>query len=257
MTKVTQSRLEDTGEQTEASVETSSDNKAPAERLIVALDIADEERARTLVQELDPLVNFYKIGYTLFLHAGWQFVRELTEEGKRVFLDLKFFDVPETVERAVERVAELGVDFVTVHGNGANIEAARRAKEGTHLKILAVTLLTSLSSEDLKQLYGSPVDTEQHVLKVAKHLVERGCDGVIASPKEIGGLRGELGGGILIVTPGVRRSGETVHDHKRWGSPSKAIRDGADYIVVGRPIYQAKNPRAVAKGYIEEIRGGL
>lgn len=227
-----------------------------SERLIVALDLYDEGETLALVDELGDLVDFYKVGYRGVFNGGLGFVEKLIRDrGKKVFLDLKFFDVPETTAENVRRAADAGVTFATVHGNGASIAEAKRRTEGTDLKILAVTLLTSLNRDDVNAIYGIDHPVDETVLRMAKYLVEQGCDGVIASPREAKRLRAEIEG-LLVVTPGIR-DGDSSNDHQRVGTSRQAIGDGAEYIVVGRPIYQASEPRAAARRYLEGIAEGL
>ena len=227
------------------------------ERLIVALDLDSEERMRSLIDELGDLVDFYKLGYRAIFTRGLEFVKYLIEEReKKVFLDLKFFDVPETTGENIKRIADLGVSFATVHGNSDNIIEAKKRSAGTDLKILAVTILTSLSRKDVHALYGIDEPVDDTVVKMARYLLESGCDGVIASPQEARRLKAEVEG-VLIVTPGIRDGADSTDDHQRIGTSRQAIADGADYIVVGRPIYNAAKPREAALKYLEGIREGL
>ena len=216
------------------------------ERLIVALDVDSCEEAMELVTRLGDSVSFYKLGLQLFMSRGYfELADRLRALGKRVFADLKFFDVPETVASAVRMLAATGVDFATVHGNDAMLEAAAREKKD--LKILAVTVLTSLDRGDLRDL-GFDVAVEELVLSRARRALALGCDGVISSGLEAKALRGELGERLLIVSPGIRPvENRPTDDQKRVVSVEDAFRNGADYIVVGRPIRAAKDPRAAAE----------
>ncbi len=223
------------------------DVKSPAraERLIVALDVPDAGDARRLVERLGDAVSFYKVGLELFMSGeAFELIEWLKGRGKKVFADFKLFDVPETVASAVRALARHGADFATVHGNQAIMEAAGREK-GT-MKILAVTALTSLDRGDLDDL-GFACDVEALVLSRARRALEAGCDGVVSSGLEAPALRRELGGRIVVVTPGIRPvENRPVDDQKRTVDAAQAFRNGADYIVVGRPIRNAPDPRAAA-----------
>ncbi len=224
----------------------------PRDRLIFALDVSTPEAARTLVDKLGETVSFYKVGLELFTAGdGPRLVRDLKAAGKKVFVDLKLFDVPATVARAVARLADLGADFLTVHGNQAMMEAAAAAKGAS--KILAVTALTSLDQGDLDDM-GFRCDIPTLVASRARRALEAGLDGVVASGHEAAMLRKELGGRLMIVTPGIRPVlNRAADDQKRVLSPAEAIAAGADYLVIGRPIRDAENPRAAAAAIIQEI----
>ncbi len=228
-------------------------------RLIVALDLDRREDSERLVATLGDAVTFYKVGWVTLLTCGLDFIRSLLDQNNQVFLDLKIYDVPNTVEEAIRKVAGLGVRFATVHGNTENIQAAVRARGDSDLQILAVTVLTSLNEEDVRRLYSLPneVPLAQHATNVAASMVSIGCDGVVASPREITMLRGALPARSLIVTPGIRMEGETTDDHKRPGTPYEAIKNGADYLVVGRSIYRHADPRGQAQRYVEAIERGV
>jgi len=180
-------------------------------------------------------------------------VRELVGAGKNIFLDYKYFDIGETVKEAVSRAADLGVAMLTVHGNATVTRAAAAAK-GPRLKILAVTLLTSLDLEDMKEIYGVERDTADFVCARAESASRAGVDGVIASPREAAAIRRRVPADFLIVTPGVRPAGTGLDDHKRSGTPTDAIADGADYLVVGRPITRASDPADVARRVVAEMQ---
>ncbi|MCC6611193.1 MAG: orotidine-5'-phosphate decarboxylase [Burkholderiales bacterium] len=215
------------------------------ERLICALDLPDAIAARDFVTRLGEDVSFYKVGLELFMAGGYfELVDWLVARGKRVFVDLKFFDVPETVRSAVRALRGRGVTFATVHGNQAIMQAA--GSEKGEVKILAVTVLTSLDRGDLDDL-GFHCDVERLVLSRARRALEAGCDGVISSGLEAPRIRAELGERILVVTPGIRPvETRPVDDQKRTVDVAQAFANGADYIVVGRPIRQAADPRAAA-----------
>lgn len=217
-----------------------------AERLIVALDLADAAAAKALVGQLSDAVRFYKLGLELFMAGGYfDLLDWLVAGGKKVFVDLKFFDVPETVRSAVRALAGSGATFATVHGNQAIMEAAVRDKGD--LKILAVTVLTSLDRGDLDDL-GFACDVDKLVLSRARRALETGVDGIVSSGLEAPMIRRELGDKLLVVTPGIRPvENRPVDDQKRTVDVAQAFRNGADYIVVGRPIRQAADPRAAAE----------
>ena len=224
-----------------------------AERLIVALDVPDADSARALVERLGSAVRFYKIGLELFMAGGYfELLDWLVARDKRVFVDLKFFDVPETVRAAVRALAGRGASFATVHGNQSIMEAA--GKEKGDLKILAVTVLTSLDRGDLDDL-GFACDVEKLVLSRARRALEAGCDGIVSSGLEAPLIRRELGDRLLVVTPGIRPvENRPADDQKRTVDVAQAFRNGADYIVVGRPIRQAADPEAAARAVQETIR---
>ncbi len=217
------------------------------ERLIVALDVPTPDDARALVETLGDSAWFYKIGLELFMAGGyWELVDWLVERDKRVFVDLKFFDVPATVRSAVSRLVGRGVGFCTVHGNDAILDAAGSVDRGD-LKILAVTVLTSLDRGDLEQL-GFDCDVSALVLSRARRALELGCDGVISSGLEVPALREEVSDRLFVVCPGIRPvENRPSDDQKRVVSVEDAFRSGADHIVVGRPIRGADDPRAAAE----------
>lgn len=222
------------------------------ERLILALDVAGLDEGKRWVDRLGDAVRFYKLGLQ-FLMTGeyFQMVDWLAAQGKKVFADVKFYDIPETVKLAVEQLARRPVEFTTVHGTGSMLEAAVAAKG--RLKVLAVTVLTSLDRSDLAELgfRGDPADL---VLERARRALELGCDGVIASGLEAPRLRRELGSDFLVVSPGIRPAeGRRPDDQKRTVGVEGAFLGGADYIVVGRPIRQAADPRARALEIQEQI----
>jgi orotidine-5'-phosphate decarboxylase len=226
------------------------------ERLIFALDVPTISEAEALVERLGDSVVFYKLGLELFTAGdAVSLVRRLKTVGKRVFVDLKLFDVPATVARAVARLASLDVDLLTVHGNQAMMEAAAEAKGAS--RVLAVTALTSLDEGDLKDL-GFQCDVGALVASRARRALATGLDGVIASGREAARLRAELGSSLMVVTPGIRPVANRVEDdQKRVMTPAQAIRAGADQIVVGRPIRNARDPRAAAEAITAEIAGAL
>lgn len=223
------------------------------ERLIVALDVPEADAAKNLVCQLGDAVRFYKIGLELFMAGGYfELLDWLVKNDKKVFVDLKFFDVPETVRSAVRALAGSGATFATVHGNQAIMEAAARDKGD--LKILAVTVLTSLDRGDLTDL-GFACEVDKLVLSRARRALETGVDGIVSSGLEAPMIRQELGHKLLVVTPGIRPvENKPVDDQKRTVDVAQAFRNGADYIVVGRPIRQAVDPRGAAEAVQRTIR---
>ena len=225
----------------------------PRERLIFALDVASVEEAKALIEKLGDSVLFYKLGLEIFMAGDYfELIGWLRERGKKIFVDLKFFDVPQTVKSAVKQLRNRGADFVTVHGNDKILEAAVEQKGA--LKILAVTALTSLDEGDLKDL-GFKCNAEELVFSRAKRALKIGCDGVISSGLEVPRLRRDIGEQLLIVTPGIRPVAN-IDDQKRTVDVKQAFLNGADYIVVGRPIKEAKDPRKAAED-IQETIGSL
>lgn len=216
------------------------------ERLIMALDVPSIAEAKALVDKLGDAVVFYKVGMELFMAGDYfGFIEWLKQRGKKVFVDLKFFDVPATVGRAIRVLSGKGVDLATIHGNDAVMAAA--AKEKGRLKVLAVTALTSLDRGDLDDL-GFQCDVEQLVLSRARRALEIGCDGVVSSGLEVAMLREYLDDRLLVITPGIRPvENREEDDQKRVVSVAQAFQNGADYIVVGRPIRDAENPREKAE----------
>jgi orotidine-5'-phosphate decarboxylase len=216
-----------------------------AERLIVALDVPTPEEARALVENLGDAARFYKIGLELFTAEGYfELLAWLTARGNKVFADLKLYDIPETVRRAVANLRRHGATFLTVHGHRSVMEAA--AREKGDMKILAVTVLTSFDQRDLEEM-GSSRSVEQLVLARARGAAESGCDGVISSGLEAKPIKSEFGNRLLVVTPGIRPAA-SADDQKRTVDVAQAFANGADYIVMGRPIRDAADPRKAAEG---------
>jgi len=228
------------------------------ERIIFALDVDSPQKAKEWVTRLESHVRFYKVGLQLFL-AGWFPVIEwITNRGHKVMVDLKFFDVPETVKLAVKQLRGRGITFATAHGNDPILRAAVEQRE--EVKILAVTVLTSFGEEDMLEMFGAPCRVEDLVFVRARKALRLGCDGVISSGLEAGRLRGELGDNFLIVTPGIRPGTNVTikqDDQKRIITAREAIANGADYVVVGRPISTASDPIAVVERMQREIEEAL
>jgi orotidine-5'-phosphate decarboxylase len=227
------------------------------ERLIFALDVPSADEAERLLDRAGDSVQVVKIGLELFTTAGPHIVQRATGRGKRVFLDLKFLDIEETVRRATAQVAELGVEFLTIHANRKALRAAVEGRKGSgsesRLKLLAVTVLTNLDTQDLREM-GSKFSVTQLVTARAKLAAEVGCDGVVASGEEPSVIRKEVGQDLLIVTPGIRPSQRGRNDHTRVTTPAEAIRAGSDYLVVGRPIRDAADPRTAAESILQEMQ---
>ena len=227
------------------------------ERIILALDVGNADQAKELVRKTESHINFYKIGLQLFMASWFEIVDWLSARGHKVMVDLKFFDIPETVKLAVTQLNNRGVTFATIHGNDPIIRAAVEAKGD--LTLLAVTVLTSFGHEDM-QAMGMTQSIEDLVYFRAKRALELGCDGVVSSGLEAKRLRDKLGKKLLIVTPGIRPGAnieESKDDQQRIITAKGAITDGADYLVVGRPISKAADPVAVISSLQEEIKQGL
>jgi orotidine-5'-phosphate decarboxylase len=225
------------------------------DRLIVAIDLPNVVAGLALAEQLGDAVSFYKIGLGMLTGGGLALANELKQEhGKRIFLDMKFFDIGATVTAAVRGIAQFDLDFLTVQGDPHVVRAAREGAAGSGLKILAVTVLTSLDRRDLDEGLIRPGDVTEITLERAARALAAGADGVIASPMEAAAIRAlPEAAGKLIVTPGVRPAGADLGDQKRVATPAAALRAGADHIVVGRPIWAATDPRAAARAILSEI----
>ena len=229
----------------------------PRDRLIVALDVPSVEEAKALIDTLGDSVGVYKIGLELLFAGGFELARELADQGQPVFVDAKLLDIEATVERATAAIAQSGVAFLTVHALDAKtLDAAVRGRGNSALKLLGVTVLTNLARDDLKE---QGVDRGPQELAIYRAMLaqEAGFDGVVASGQEVAALRQAIGPGVLIVTPGVRPKGADYHDQTRTVTPAEAIIAGADYLVVGRPITRAPDPRAAAYAIAGEIAEAL
>ena len=225
------------------------------DRLIVAMDVPNALAGLKLAEQLGDAVSFYKIGLGMLTGGGLALANELKQEhGKRIFLDMKLFDIGATVENAVRGLAQFDLDFLTVHGDPYVVRAAKEGAAGKDLKILAVTILTSLDRQDLDGALIKEGAVQDLVLERAGNAFAAGADGVIASPQEAALIRAlPEAAGKLIVTPGVRPAGADLGDQKRVATPANAIADGADHIVVGRPIWKADSPRAAAEAILAEL----
>ena len=225
----------------------------PRDRLIVALDVPDLASAEAMVSRLGDSVTFYKVGMELTYSGGLSFVRRLADAGKKVFLDLKLHDIPNTVEKATAQVADLGATFLTVHAFPQTMKAAVKGRGTGSLKILAVTVMTSYDDADLVEA-GYALGVRDLVERRARQALAIGVDGLILSPEEVSAMRALLGPDITLITPGIRPSGSAAGDQKRIMTPANAIEAGADYLVIGRPVTQADDPKASAEAIIAEIR---
>jgi orotidine-5'-phosphate decarboxylase len=227
------------------------------DRLIVALDVPSVDEARALVDTLGDSVGVYKIGLELLFSGGFQLARDLIAQGARVFIDAKLLDIEATVERATAAIARTGAHFLTVHAmDRKTLEAAVRGRGTSGMKLLGVTVLTNLGSADLVQ-QGIDQTAPELVLRRATLAQDSGFDGVIASAQEAAAIRKKAGAGFLIVTPGIRPKGLEANDQARTMTPAEAIAAGADYLVIGRPITRAADPRAVAQAIAGEIARAL
>ncbi|MTE00498.1 orotidine-5'-phosphate decarboxylase [Paracoccus sp. YIM 132242] len=225
------------------------------DRLIVALDVPDAVAGLNLAERLGDAVGFYKIGLGMLTGGGLALANELKQDhGKRIFLDMKLFDIGATVESAVRGLARFDLDFLTVHGDPHVIRAAKEGAAGSGLKILGVTILTSLERADLDAGMIQAGDIHDITVERAARAFEAGADGIICSPREAAAIRA-LPNARLIVTPGVRPAGAALGDQKRVETPASAIAAGVDHIVVGRPVWQAADPRAAAQAILAEMRG--
>jgi orotidine-5'-phosphate decarboxylase len=228
------------------------------DRLIIALDVKDIAAARQVVDQLDGVADFFKVGLTLQLAAGVEdFIRALIKEGKRVFLDYKYYDIGETLKKTVARASELGVSFLTIHGPSVLIRAAVEGRGTTNLKLFTVTVLTSLDAGDIAEMGYTNHTPEQLVLFRAKKALDAGCDGVIASGLEAKQIKELSKNKLLLITPGIRPDGYPEDDQKRKTTPHDAVSAGADYLVVGRPITGAKDMRAATQEILDQMQSAF
>jgi orotidine-5'-phosphate decarboxylase len=223
----------------------------PRDRLIVALDFHTVEEARVMVTRLGDTVSFYKIGYQLALAGGLSYAQELIGSGKKLFIDMKLHDIGNTVAAGVKSVSRIGATFLTVHAYPQTMKAAATARGGG-LRVLAVTVLTSYDDADLKSA-GYTMSVGDLVAQRARQALEAGIDGLVCSPEEVKNLRAIVGDRLALVTPGIRPKGSDAGDQKRIATPSVAIASGADYLVAGRPVVAAADPKAAAEAIIAEI----
>lgn len=221
--------------------------------IIIALDVDSASAARELIAKLGPRANFYKVGMELYAAAGSEFVRELVGEGNRVFLDMKFYDIGETVRRAVAQVAKFGVDLLTVHGSKSVMRAAVEGKGDAALRLLAVTVLTSFDDSDLAEMGYACTVSELVALRV-RNARESGIDGIVCSPLEVRRVREIAGADAVLVTPGVRSAGAATGDQKRVATPAEAVADGANYLVIGRQVTRAADPAAEYERILAELQ---
>lgn len=223
-----------------------------ANPLIIALDLDNATEARALVARLGDSIDFYKVGMELHAAEGIPFVRELIDSGKRVFLDLKLYDISETVKRATAAISRSGVTLLTVHGSSAVMRAAVEGRAESPLRLLAVTVLTSFDAQDLAEL-GYPCEVAPLVALRARNAMAAGIDGIVCSPLDARAVRRIVGPGALIVTPGVRSHAAAAGDQKRIATPAEAIAAGATYLVIGRQVTLARDPQAEVQRILEEI----
>jgi orotidine-5'-phosphate decarboxylase len=221
--------------------------------VIVALDLDSPAAAREVIARLGDSATFYKVGLELYTASGMELVHELKAAGKRVFVDLKLYDIGETVKRAVAQVARTGADFLSVHGSQAVMQAAISGKDGAPLKLLAITVLTSFDESDLRQL-GYPCSVRDLVDLRVRNAMEAGIDGLVCSPLEVAGVRAITGPSAILVTPGVRSAGAGLGDQKRVATPAEAIANGANYLVMGRQITRAADPREEMQRVLAELK---
>ncbi|HQR13186.1 MAG TPA: orotidine-5'-phosphate decarboxylase [Nitrospira sp.] len=226
------------------------------DRLIVALDVPSAAEAEALVDRMGDQVRFVKVGLELYTVAGPDMVRTLVDRGKRVFLDLKFLDIEETVRRATARVAAMGATFLTIHANRKALIAAVQGRGQSELKLLAVTVLTNFDGDDLREM-GIQRSVRDLVTARAALAAEVGCDGVVASGEEPEAIRAKVGPDLLIVTPGVRPAGNSTDDHARPTTPTQTIAAGADYLVIGRPIRDAQDPPVATAAILQEMQAAF
>lgn len=229
---------------------------APKDRLIVALDLQSVDAAEAMVNRLGDSVTFYKIGYRLAYAGGLPLVAKLADKGKKVFLDLKLHDIGNTVTQGVESITKLGATFLTVHAYPQTMKGAVEGRGSSNLKLLAVTVLTSYNEDDLHAA-GYRLGVSELVETRAKQAQVLGIDGLVSSPEEVGSLRRLVGHRMHLVTPGIRPAGSATGDQKRIMTPGLAISAGADYLVVGRPVVEATDPKAIAEAIQAEIAQAL
>lgn len=235
------------------------------EKLIVALDHTSENGAKRMIETLGNAVSYYKIGPALFLPYGPTIIESLKSRGLKVFLDLKFHDIPNTVAKAAENMVHMGVDIFNIHASGGfemmekavEIVRSKSSQSSSRPLVLAVTILTSLKKDFLKDVMGSDRELEEEVIALAKLSQDAGCDGVVASPWEIELIKKECGEKFIVLTPGIRPKGTAGYDQKRVRTPGEAVRAGSDFLVIGRPITEAENPREKALEILKEMKDNV
>ncbi|MBK92356.1 MAG: orotidine-5'-phosphate decarboxylase [Gemmatimonadetes bacterium] len=224
-------------------------------RVIIPLDVPSVSDALALVDRLGDEADFYKVGFELYTRGGLEVVRELVSRDKRVFLDIKLHDIPNTVARAVEAASDLGVDLLTLHASGGQrmMAAAAEARSG-HLKLLGVTVLTSMNKDEMASVWGRKISSvRDEAFRLANLGKEAGLDGIVSSALEASWIRQKIGPSFLIVTPGIRPAGSSSDDQNRVATPREAVRNGADFLVIGRPITKADDPSAAFAAVLKEI----
>ena len=221
--------------------------------IIIALDFADAAQARSLVKLLGQSVGFYKVGMELYASVGIDFARELSESGKRVFLDLKMYDIPETIQRAVRQVAKTDVEFLTIHARLSVMLAAVKGRADSSLKLLGVSVLTSMDDADLRADLGYPATVSDLVALRSRNAMASGVDGIVCSPLDVANVRSITGSKAILVTPGVRSRSGTAADQKRVATPAEAVAAGADYLVIGRQVTRANDPMAEIERIHQEL----
>jgi orotidine-5'-phosphate decarboxylase len=222
------------------------------DRVIVALDVPDVAQARSIVGMLGEEATFYKVGYELAFVGGLDFARDLAASGKKVFLDLKLHDIPNTIEKGVGQIARMGMTFLTVHAYPQTLAAAAKGAAGSTLGVLGVSVMTSMDDADLARA-GYGIGVQDLVARRARQIQEAGCSGIICSAVDIGTVKRAVGESLAIITPGIRPAGSALADQKRVMTPGEAIRAGVDNMVIGRPITGAADPKAAMRAILNEI----
>ena len=223
------------------------------DRIIIALDLPDVSAARTMVETLGDDGHFYKIGYELAFVGGMVLAQELIAAGKQVFIDLKLHDIPNTIEKGVGQIAQMGARFLTVHAYPQTLAAAAKGAAGSPLGILGVSVMTSMDDHDLSNA-GYGMSVKDLVVRRARQTLEAGCEGLICSANDIENVRAAVGPGLKLITPGIRPAGASLDDQKRVMTPAKALILGANHLVIGRPITAAADPRAALRSILDEVR---
>ncbi len=223
------------------------------DRVIVALDVPDVATAKAVVERLGDRATFYKVGYELAFVGGLAFAQDLARSGRKVFLDLKLHDIPNTIEKGVGQIARMGMAFLTVHAYPQTLAAAARGAAGSNLGILGVSVMTSMDDGDLARA-GYGMGVQDLIARRAKQICEAGCSGIVCSATDMATVRGAVGQGLKIVTPGIRPAGAALGDQKRVMTPGEAIRAGIDHMVIGRPITGAADPARAMQAILDEIQ---